>query len=171
MGRAVTYRKSSGSRKKYKNKEGPLENAINSYLQNLGYVDGEDYKRNKTFIPGRRFSGDFVFEDLKLVIEIDGGEYTGQGHVSGSGYTSDREKDALALLCGWLIVRVSGSQVNGKDVESYNKSQKRKDRKKRYNTAQVIIEQALNFRKANMDLYNRMEYAPISDFRELSDSS
>ena len=161
MGRTVTYDKAKA--KKHKNKEGPLENAIDTYLQKLGYRNGKDYKRNKAFIPGRRFSGDFVFEDIKLVIEIDGGEYTGQGHVSGVGYTSDREKDALAALNGWMIVRVSGSQVTGKDVRDYNRSLKNKAKKKNYNTAEVIIDQMLQLRELNMESYEEVNYTPISN--------
>lgn len=95
---------------KPKNKKTSLENIAAKYLHQEGL---RGYRRNARFIPGRRYEADFWYPRLKLVLEIDGGEWMGRrgAHTSGAGYTRDRERDALALQHGILTVRLAGGQV------------------------------------------------------------
>lgn len=123
-----------------KNTKTLLENIMNNHLKSKGLKEGKDYYRNCRFIPGRRYTGDFVFRDVKYVLEVDGGEYTGKGHVSGPGYSKDREKDALAFLNGWIVVRVSGSQVTGRDLYDKNKKVRDIKKMKKGNTAFKIFD-------------------------------
>jgi len=64
------------------------------------------YRREVKLIPGRRFSMDFVFDDMRLVVEIDGiGGRSAGGHCTPAGVSMDREKDALLQLLGWHVLR------------------------------------------------------------------
>ena len=61
---------------------------------------------------GIRFQADFWFPKLKLALEVDGGVWMNKsGHTSGTGYTSDRERDVEALLQGIITVRYTSDQV------------------------------------------------------------
>lgn len=63
------------------------------------------YKRDTSFIPGRRFRADFWFPDLKLVFEVDGGLWLGKrgGHTTGVGAHRDRERDILAYRTDGIL--------------------------------------------------------------------
>jgi very-short-patch-repair endonuclease len=59
----------------------------------------------------RRWRWDFCQPESKLLIEVDGGTYSGGRHVQGAGYEADCEKQAFALVNGWRVLRVTGKQV------------------------------------------------------------
>lgn len=103
---------------KAKNKRTDVENLMAKQLR-----DHEIYgfRRNCTFIPGRRFQADFWFPRHALALEVDGGVWmTKGGHTTGAGYTRDRERDAEALKSGILTVRFTSDQVrSGYAIESF----------------------------------------------------
>jgi very-short-patch-repair endonuclease len=51
----------------------------------------------------RRFRFDFAWPTQKVAVEIQGGTWTGGGHVRGKGYTRDCEKMNLAQSAGWRV--------------------------------------------------------------------
>lgn len=53
----------------------------------------------------RRFSFDCANPTLKIAIEIDGGIWLGKGHTGGLHYQSDMEKQNLATIEGWRMLR------------------------------------------------------------------
>lgn len=60
-------------------------------------------------IPGRKYPFDFAHLGSMTAVEIDGGLWRGckGGHTSGSGAARDREKDLLATLAGWTVIRLT----------------------------------------------------------------
>lgn len=94
---------------KPKNKKTVVENLMDRHLREAG-VSG--YRRNATFIEGRRYQADFWFPKERIALEVDGGVFLPKsGHTSGVGYTSDRERDVEATLQGILTVRYTSEQV------------------------------------------------------------
>lgn len=94
---------------KQKNKRTPIEDAMAKALREANI---NSFHRNCNFIEGRRFQADFWWPRLKLALEVDGGVWMNKsGHTSGTGYTSDRERDVEALLQGIITVRYTSDQV------------------------------------------------------------
>lgn len=57
------------------------------------------------YVPGRRFRADFAWPEYRLLVEVQGGIYTGQAHGSISGVLADIERGNLATLGGWRVLR------------------------------------------------------------------
>jgi hypothetical protein len=60
---------------------------------------------------GRRFRADFLWESPRLILEVDGGTWSGGRHTRGTGYASDCEKHALAILAGYTVLRATSAHV------------------------------------------------------------
>lgn len=60
----------------------------------------------------RRFKFDYGNLKLKIAVEIEGGIYTGTGHVKIGRFLSDLEKYNMAILRGWLLLRYAHGQEN-----------------------------------------------------------
>ena len=74
--------------------------------------------REYKFLKNRRFRFDYSWPVLKFAVELQGGVFSRGGHVTGKGYTSDREKMNLALLDGWRVMEITSGQVSeGKGIE------------------------------------------------------
>lgn len=62
------------------------------------------------FHPDRKWMCDYAWPDKKLVVEIEGGIWTGGRHVSGAGFSRDMEKyNALAEM-GYRLLRYPPSR-------------------------------------------------------------
>lgn len=70
------------------------------------------FERQFKFLPDRAFRADFAFPDARLLVEVDGGMWIrgSKSHGAG-GYELDRERDALAMMAGWVVLRVTPGQV------------------------------------------------------------
>jgi very-short-patch-repair endonuclease len=92
-------------------KASSLEDKFAEQLRESGFKG--KYRRNHPFLEGRRFQADFYLSALRLVVEVDGGEWLGKrgGHTSGAGYRQDRERDLLAAMQHIETVRFAGAQV------------------------------------------------------------
>ena len=66
------------------------------------YGDGTEPERQYRFLSNRRFRADFAFVEEKVLIEIDG---FGFGHQSIASLTKDHERQNLAILAGWVLLR------------------------------------------------------------------
>jgi very-short-patch-repair endonuclease len=51
---------------------------------------------------------DAVWRDAKLIVELDGR----QAHATRHAFETDRERDRVAALHGWLVVRITWRQLN-----------------------------------------------------------
>ena len=58
-------------------------------------------------VPLLGFTADFLWRELKVVVEVDGHRY----HSSKSAFERDRRKDAVFRAEGWDVIRVSRNQV------------------------------------------------------------
>lgn len=67
--------------------------------------------RQVRLIPNRKFLWDFAWKELKLALEVQGGEWKLGAHTSGKGMARDCEKNALAQLEGYRAISVTGSMV------------------------------------------------------------
>lgn len=60
---------------------------------------------------GRLFKADFYWPEFGLIVEVDGGTWSGGRHTRGEGYERDCEKLALAAINGQRILKVTSRQV------------------------------------------------------------
>lgn len=74
------------------------------------------YVKQYKFHPKRKFLADFAFPQIMLIVEVEGGVYTGGRHVTGSGYTKDCEKYNEASILGYTIIRVTGEMVDSREL-------------------------------------------------------
>ena len=72
------------------------------------------------FSKDRKFRFDWAWPEIKLAVEIEGGIWLGKNgaHSSGKGILRDMEKNNLAVLEGWRILRVTPQQL--KNGEAHN---------------------------------------------------
>lgn len=70
---------------------------------------GIEYVRQFRFHPSRRWLADFQIGHL--LIEVDGGGWTGKGHFSEHGRRHDNERDRAATILGYRVLRFTGSEV------------------------------------------------------------
>lgn len=78
---------------------------VRSFGLDVGMV--REYK----FHPERRWRLDFAWPEQMLAVEIEGGTWGGGRHTTGAGFEKDCEKYAEALVLGWRVLRVTGTQV------------------------------------------------------------
>lgn len=84
---------------------------------------GIHHQREYPFIPGRRFRADFCIFDVRwdeplLLVEVEGGVWSGGEHVRGRGFEAGCEKQALAVIAGYRYLRVTSAQVeDGRALE------------------------------------------------------
>lgn len=63
------------------------------------------------FCPARKWRADWHFPP-RILLEIEGGIWTGGRHTRGKGYSRDLEKYNEAALLGYTVLRVTPEQVN-----------------------------------------------------------
>lgn len=73
-------------------------------------------EREFRFIEGRKFRADFAFVKEKILVEIEGGVFTGGRHGTGTGFTKDCEKHNLAALAGYRVLRFTTGMVKSGDA-------------------------------------------------------
>lgn len=68
--------------------------------------------RELRFAPGRRFRADFAWPHAMLLVEVDGGTWVAGRHNRGAGIEADAEKQSIAAVLGWRVIRVTAIQVD-----------------------------------------------------------
>ena len=63
------------------------------------------HERQYRYVPGRKFAADFAWPDARLLVEVQGGIYSGEAHGSISGIKADIERLNLATLNGYRLLR------------------------------------------------------------------
>jgi very-short-patch-repair endonuclease len=63
------------------------------------------------FATDRKWRFDYCLPEFKLAIESEGGIYSGGRHTRGKGYENDLEKYNRATADGWILIRVTPSQL------------------------------------------------------------
>lgn len=101
-------------------KNSELETTLAFQIRAAGLPEPVRYYKDA--IPGRKFEFDFAWPSCRLLVEVQGGEWAGQGpnqqgkkwqsgHKTGQGITRDAEKSVLASIAGWHVWPVTGGQV------------------------------------------------------------
>ena len=63
------------------------------------------------FHPERKWRADFHLIDKKILVEIEGGIWSGGRHTRSKGYLGDMEKYNAATMMGFQVIRFSTDQV------------------------------------------------------------
>jgi very-short-patch-repair endonuclease len=70
-----------------------------------------DYEAEYRFHPTRQWRFDFAWPEMKVAVEVEGGQWTNGRHQRGQGYADDCEKYNNAILLGWKVFRFTGDMV------------------------------------------------------------
>lgn len=70
------------------------------------------YKTEFKFAEHRRWRADFLILGTRILIEIEGGIFSGGRHVRGVGYQQDCEKYNWVSCNNWILLRFTTQQVN-----------------------------------------------------------
>ena len=65
------------------------------------------------FHPTRKWSADFAIPSERLLIEVEGGIFSGGRHTRGAGFMGDMEKYNAAAMLGYRVLRYSPTQLKG----------------------------------------------------------
>jgi very-short-patch-repair endonuclease len=68
------------------------------------------------FHPTRKWSADFAIPSAKLLIEIEGGAWSGGRHTTGAGFVGDMEKYNAATCMGYRILRFQPADCKPKRI-------------------------------------------------------
>lgn len=69
------------------------------------------YKYEFKFCPHRRWKSDFRILGTNILVEVEGGTWSGGRHTRGKGYANDCEKYSWAAANGWTVLRYTTQQV------------------------------------------------------------
>jgi len=83
------------------------EAKLASDLKALRISFEQEYK----FHPERKWRADFLITGTKILIEVEGGIWSGGRHTRGKGYIGDMEKYNSAAMMGFTVLRFSTEQV------------------------------------------------------------
>lgn len=89
-----------------------LEDRLDEQLRH-GDLIPSTYERQFQFAKhlGRRWAADFCWVAEKLIVEVDGGTFSGGRHVTGAGYHKDLEKLNRATMLGFSQLRFDSVMV------------------------------------------------------------
>lgn len=77
-----------------------------------GIMCVEQPRPEYVFAPPRKFRFDFAWRQRKIAIEVDGGIYARRpSHHSLRGILRDMEKQNLATMLGWRVLRYTPQQI------------------------------------------------------------
>lgn len=99
----------AASKKSATKNTGPskLEQQLEAQMTNRGMVFEREYRWHAT----RRWRADFAFPARKIMVEVEGGIWSGGRHTRGAGFQADCEKYNYAMLHGWRVLRVTGEHI------------------------------------------------------------
>ncbi|EPJ7394020.1 DUF559 domain-containing protein [Acinetobacter baumannii] len=69
------------------------------------------FEQEYKFHPKRKWRADFLITGTKILIEVEGGIWSGGRHTRGKGYIGDMEKYNSAAMMGFTVLRFSTEQV------------------------------------------------------------
>ena len=77
---------------------------------------GVAFEREQMLIPKRRFRFDFLITGTDLIVEVEGGTWSGGRHTRPAGFKKDCEKYNLALQHGYRVLRYTTDMVTKGDA-------------------------------------------------------
>ena len=69
------------------------------------------------FHPSRKWRADFAIPSKRLLIEIEGGAWSGGRHTRGAGFVGDMEKYNAAAVLGYRVLRYQPKDCTAKRIE------------------------------------------------------
>ena len=106
--------KPRGGKKRTKKVESKGEETLALHLKALNIK----YEREFKFCESRKWKADFHILESKLLVEVEGGIWSGGRHTRGSGYIKDLEKYNEVSKLGYTLLRFSTEQVvSGKAIK------------------------------------------------------
>ncbi|MDO7481564.1 DUF559 domain-containing protein [Acinetobacter baumannii] len=69
------------------------------------------FEQEYKFHPTRKWRADFLITGTKILVEVEGGIWSGGRHTRGKGYLGDMEKYNEAAAMGYTVLRFSTEQV------------------------------------------------------------
>ncbi|HFG6966567.1 TPA: DUF559 domain-containing protein [Acinetobacter baumannii] len=69
------------------------------------------FEQEYKFHPKRKWRADFLITGTKILVEVEGGIWSGGRHTRGKGYLGDMEKYNEAAAMGYTVLRFSTEQV------------------------------------------------------------
>ncbi len=69
------------------------------------------FEQEYKFHPERKWRADFLITGTKILIEVEGGIWSGGRHTRGRGFIGDMEKYNSAAMMGFTVLRFSTEQV------------------------------------------------------------
>ncbi|WP_151833584.1 DUF559 domain-containing protein [Acinetobacter ursingii] len=85
--------------------EGEVTLARDLRVLKIGFE--QEYK----FHPERKWRADFLITGTKILVEVEGGIWSGGRHTRGKGFIADMEKYNAAAVMGFKVLRFSTEQV------------------------------------------------------------
>ena len=70
-----------------------------------------EFEREFKFHPERKWKADFLITGKQILVEVEGGIWSGGRHTRGKGYIGDMEKYNSATMMGYQVIRFSTEQV------------------------------------------------------------
>ena len=70
-----------------------------------------EFEQEFEFHPKRKWRADFHLVGKKILVEVEGGIWSGGRHTRGKGYIGDIEKYNAATMMGYQVIRFSTDQV------------------------------------------------------------
>lgn len=72
---------------------------------------GIPHTRQAKWCSGRRFRADFALTEHGILVEVQGGAWSGGRHTRGAGYAADCVRMGKAVALGWTMLYVTPQQV------------------------------------------------------------
>ncbi|MEQ1107198.1 DUF559 domain-containing protein [Acinetobacter seifertii] len=69
------------------------------------------FEQEYKFHPSRKWRADFFITGTKILVEVEGGIWSGGRHTRGKGYLGDMEKYNEAAMMGFTVLRFSTEQI------------------------------------------------------------
>ena len=70
-----------------------------------------NFEQEYKFHPERNWRADFLITGTKILIEVEGGIWSGGRHTRGKGFIADMEKYNAAAILGFKVLRLDTQQV------------------------------------------------------------
>ena len=70
-----------------------------------------EFEQEFYFHPKRKWRADFHLVGKKILVEVEGGIWSGGRHTRGKGYIGDMDKYNSATMMGYQVIRFSTEQV------------------------------------------------------------
>lgn len=83
------------------------EAVLETHLRACKISFEQEYK----FHPKRKWRADFLITGTKILVEVEGGIWSGGRHTRGKGYLGDMEKYNEAAIMGFTVLQFSTEQV------------------------------------------------------------